>query len=148
MGGIVKRYGTQEAAVRALKAGADVLLMPPDPVAAINAVYKAVQSGEISRKRIDESVRRVLTAKSRLGLHHHRLVELSRVNEILQDPDDMARAEMIAARAVTMLKNQNNVVPLQDPCRLVLFRPIGEPHFDSRSGSCGSFARPGAECRD
>jgi beta-N-acetylhexosaminidase len=115
MGAIVKRHGPRDAPVRALKAGADVLLMPPDPVAAINAVYKAVQSGEISRKRIDESVRRVLIAKSRLGLHRHRLVELNRVNEILQDPDDMARAEMIAARAVTMLKNQNNVVPLKDP---------------------------------
>ena len=65
MGGIAKGFSVGDAAVRSLLAGADVLLMPPDGEAAINAVAAAVRSGRISQKRIDESVMRVLTAKAR-----------------------------------------------------------------------------------
>ena len=67
MGGVTSRYPPGEAAVRAVEAGADVLLMPPVPDAAMAGLERAVRSGRITEKRIDESVRRILQAKSRLG---------------------------------------------------------------------------------
>ena len=52
-----------EGSVRAIEAGADVLLMPPDPAQAIRSVVAAVEAGRISRARIDQSAIRVLAAE-------------------------------------------------------------------------------------
>ena len=59
MGAITRRFGSGEAAVRALEAGADYLLCPLDYCAAFDAVVAAVESGRISEARIDDSLRRV-----------------------------------------------------------------------------------------
>src|SRR5205807_3074140 len=75
MGGITVRYAPGEAAVRAILAGVDALLMPPVPDAAFEALEGAVKSGRISKRRLDESVRRILQAKARLGLNKNRLVD-------------------------------------------------------------------------
>lgn len=63
MGAIAKNYDSGIAAKMAVKAGVDMILMPNDFQAAYSGLYTAVRSGEISEERIDESVRRILTAK-------------------------------------------------------------------------------------
>ncbi|HEY2546151.1 MAG TPA: glycoside hydrolase family 3 N-terminal domain-containing protein, partial [Candidatus Acidoferrum sp.] len=80
MGGITVRYAPGEAAVRAFVAGADALLMPPVPDAAVEALLDAVKSGRISQQRLDASVRRILEAKARLGLYKERLVDVNALN--------------------------------------------------------------------
>lgn len=66
MGAIANRYGNNEAAVLAVAAGADILLMPPDPVAAIQAVCEAVETGRIPAERIRASVERIWQAKQKV----------------------------------------------------------------------------------
>ncbi|MEG3859052.1 glycoside hydrolase family 3 N-terminal domain-containing protein [Microcoleus sp. herbarium12] len=68
MGAIANKYGANEAAVLAAEAGADVLLMPLDPEAAILAVCEAVTQGRISLSQIKESVKRIWQAKIKVGL--------------------------------------------------------------------------------
>lgn len=68
MGAIADNYTSAESAVMAIKAGADVVLMPYDFKAAYNAVLKAVKSGKISEKRLNESVLRILKLKKKYGL--------------------------------------------------------------------------------
>jgi beta-glucosidase len=68
MGAIANKYGANEAAVLAARAGADVLLMPLDPEAAILAVCEAVTQGRISIAQIKESVKRIWEAKIKVGL--------------------------------------------------------------------------------
>ena len=63
MGAITEHYTSGEAAVAALKAGADLLLMPEDFAKAYEGVLEAVDSGEISESRLDESVLRILERK-------------------------------------------------------------------------------------
>lgn len=63
MGAITEQYGPAEAAVSALNAGADILLMPADFQSAYQGVLDAVADGTISGQRIDESVRRILRVK-------------------------------------------------------------------------------------
>ncbi len=63
MGAITQDYSSRDAAVMALKAGVDVLLMPKDFTAAYQGVLEAVRNGEISEARIDSSVRRILKVK-------------------------------------------------------------------------------------
>ena len=117
MGGITKGFGGAEAAVRALEAGADVLLMPVDPEAALKAVVAAVGSGRLTRRRIQESVVAILSAKERLGLDRKRLVDLEAIGDIVDSPEASERAQQIAARAVTLVRNDGNLIPLATPER-------------------------------
>ncbi len=117
MGGIAKGFGGGEAAVKALEAGADVLLMPTDPVEAIDAVYGAVKSGRITRERILQSVSRLLAAKARVGLGAQKLVNVKAIPKLVNTPEANARAQQIAERAVTLVKNERQLVPLRDAAK-------------------------------
>lgn len=68
MGAILNTYSSGDAAVRAVKAGVDMILMPNDLNAAYEGLLKAVKNGEISESRIDESVARILKVKSEKGI--------------------------------------------------------------------------------
>lgn len=63
MGAITKQYSCGEAAVGCIKAGADIVLGPESLVEAFDAIVSAVERGEISEERIDQSVRRILKMK-------------------------------------------------------------------------------------
>ncbi len=66
MGAIVNRYGAEEAAVLAVQAGTDIVLMPVDPPAAITAICQAVEQGKISAEQIRDSVSRIWAAKQKI----------------------------------------------------------------------------------
>jgi beta-N-acetylhexosaminidase len=117
MKGLSAQIPHGEAAVRALEAGADFLLMPPKPDEAIDAVVKAVKSGRLSQKRIDESVRRILGAKVKVGLNRKRVVDLETINDSLESEEDAEDAQNVANHAMTLVKNQGNLVPLQNPAK-------------------------------
>jgi beta-N-acetylhexosaminidase len=117
MGGIAKGFGGAEAAVRALEAGADVLLMPLDPEAALKAVVAAVESGRLTRRRIQESVVAILSGKERVGLERKRLVDLEAIGDIVGAPEASERAQEIAGRAVTLVRNGGDFIPLAAPER-------------------------------
>jgi beta-glucosidase-like glycosyl hydrolase/CubicO group peptidase (beta-lactamase class C family) len=115
MAAIDSGYPRGEAAVRAVQAGADVLLMPPDVRAASDAVVAAVGSGRIAEARIDASVRRILAAKERFGLHQSPRVSADDVVKTVGIPAHVAVAEEIAQRSITLLENEGGVVPLTAP---------------------------------
>jgi beta-N-acetylhexosaminidase len=112
MGGVTSLYPPDEAAIRAVEAGADIVLQPPVPNSALAGLEKAVKSGRLSEKRIDESVRRILQAKARLGLDKNRFVDISRLNQKFGLPKFLDDAQTIADHGVTLLRNSENLVPL------------------------------------
>src|SRR5690606_32430338 len=71
--GVVDMFGSKEADIRAVEAGADILLMPRDVVGAIDAVMEGLEAGRYDESRLEASARRILIAKHRLGLVHQRL---------------------------------------------------------------------------
>ena len=113
MGAITENFSATESSVRAIKAGADVALLPPDPAAAIQAIETAVRQGEITEERINESVRRLLRAKYRVGLAKQRTVDLNAVNRIIERPENMREAQRVAEKSITLLRNEGNVLPLE-----------------------------------
>ena len=116
MAGLSKQFNSGEGSVRALAAGADVLLMPPDPAAAIRAVMTAIARGRISRQRIDQSALRVLEAKLRVGLNNKtKLVDLDAVSNAVDLPENSDHAQSVADRAITLVRNEGNVIPLAAP---------------------------------
>jgi beta-glucosidase-like glycosyl hydrolase len=112
MGAITKGFPGGEAAARAIRAGADIALSPPDLKASSDAIMEAVRRGEISEKRIEESVRRILRAKFRLGLQEKRVVDLAAVNQIIERPASMLEARRIAEGSITLLRNGGELLPL------------------------------------
>jgi beta-N-acetylhexosaminidase len=114
MGGVTKGFPPGEVAVRALLAGADVLLMSPVTDAALASVRDAVASGRVPMVRLDDAVRRVLQAKARLGLDQKREVGVEKLSGTFRRPEFLATAQDIADRGVTLLRNDAGLVPL-DP---------------------------------
>ena len=129
MGGVTSMYPPDEAAIRAVEAGADIVLQPPVPDAALAGLENAVKSGRLSEKRVDESVRRILEAKSRLGLDKNRLVDIPRLNQKFGLPKFADDAQAIADRGVTLLRNSENLVPLNAarPLRVLLVSLSADP---------------------
>ena len=68
MGAITERYSSGEAAVLAIKAGTDIVLMPENYTEAFESILEAVTRGEISEERIDESVMRILSLKDKYDI--------------------------------------------------------------------------------
>jgi beta-N-acetylhexosaminidase len=112
MGGIAKGFTVGDAAVRAIQAGADVILMPSDPVAAIDAITAAVVQGRITKGRIDQSVERLLRAKLRVGLNATRYVDTKAIPREVNQPESNQRALEIAQKAVTVVKNDDQLLPV------------------------------------
>lgn len=83
MAGVRAGRSDPEIAVRAIEAGADVLLMPPDLRGAFRAVRAAVRSGRLSRSRIDASALRVLRVKHELGVLKPPDIDLDAVERVV-----------------------------------------------------------------
>ena len=119
MAGLMKLFSQEgaaasgQAAVAAVKAGNDVLLIPADIDAAYKGVLNAVRKGQISESRIDQSVLKILRAKASVGLNKARLVDINAVNQIVARPDSLLAAQKIADRAVTFVRDNKQVLPLQ-----------------------------------
>jgi len=128
MQGITDHYGADEAAVLAIEAGVDAILVPAEFVKAYDGVLAAVQSGHISRQRLDESVRRILTVKSWLGLERSRLVEIEKISDRVAAPETEALADKISNASVTLLRHQNNLLPLPATTRLKIVAVSEEPY--------------------
>ncbi len=110
---IDRRFRRGEAAVRAVEAGADVILMPPDIEAAIDAIVEAVRQGRLTEERIDRSAKRILGLKERLGLDAGAKVDLEEIPRTVGIPGHQLVAERIAERSITLLRNERDLLPLR-----------------------------------
>ena len=108
----VRAAWTGEAAVRAVRAGADFILLPPDPAVAIQAIVREVRAGRLPPARIDESVERILAVKERLGLDRKRTVDPAALDAV-DRPEDVERALDVARRSITLVRNEGGVLPLR-----------------------------------
>ncbi|MFJ3229607.1 glycoside hydrolase family 3 protein [Streptomyces sp. NPDC086787] len=112
MQGVRTKYGDDRVPVLALKAGVDQLLDPPDLGVAWNAVLKAVEDGELTEARLDESVLRILRLKARLGILDHPYVDPAGIEGSVGTAAHLAEADRIADRTTTLLANTGGVLPL------------------------------------
>jgi beta-N-acetylhexosaminidase len=129
MGGVAQHYTPGEAAVQALLAGADVLLQPPVPDAALAALKEAATSGRLPLARINQAVTRVLRAKARVGLHQNRFVDLESLPNLLARREFSRAADEIASRGVTLLRETQRILPLDATrlLKLLLTNIAGDP---------------------
>ena len=112
MSGLTLYFTQEEASVRAIEAGADLLLKPADPDAALRGVREAVKKGRLSEQRIDQSTRKVLAAKYDLGLTRQRVTSLDRIDRDVAGKQATELADDIAKDAITLVRNDSKLLPL------------------------------------
>lgn len=98
--------------VAAFKAGNDILLISEDVPAAHAKLYKALNNGEITEERLAHSVKKILYAKYKVGLHAYKPVRtLNLLNDINASVDDIVYSQAIE-HAITVTKNSNSTIPI------------------------------------
>ena len=120
MAGVREEYGDAQVPVLALKAGVDMLLMPPDLDLAYNSVLDAVRSGELTERRIDTSVKRILRLKWDLGLVEDPYADAAEAQRVTRSPEHLAQAQELTDRTTTLVKNDAGLLPLADEGQQVL----------------------------
>src|SRR5499433_675569 len=113
MSGLTIYFTQEEASVRALEAGADLLLKPADPDAAVRGVREAVEKGRLTRSRLKVSVRKILAAKYDLGLVQQRLTPLDQIDRLVAGQATVNLAVEIAEHAITLVRNDAGLLPLK-----------------------------------
>lgn len=121
MSGLTLYFNQDEAAVRALLAGADVLLKPSDADLAIKGLKEAVQSGRVSMERLNESVRKQLAWKYELGLVKNKITPLEQIDTIVSGDDTRQLSNEIAEKAITLVKDENKYLPIVKGKKAVVF---------------------------
>lgn len=120
MRGLTSRYGQGDAAIRAISAGADILLQPEDIPGVLDAVERAVRDGRLSEARIDQSVRRILEAKSRVRLEKDRYADAGEIASVVGSAEHRRVAAEVARRSITLVRDPRNLVPLAAGARRIL----------------------------
>lgn len=128
MHAVTNLYSSQEAALMAVKAGVDMILLPPEPKEVIERLIRAVETGEIPESSIDASVNRILEAKARLGLHKERFVDLETLDDEIGTSAHRRQAEIALESSMTLVKNEEELVPLTlEGKKLAVFSLSSDP---------------------
>ncbi|MEO8586145.1 MAG: glycoside hydrolase family 3 N-terminal domain-containing protein [Acidobacteriota bacterium] len=134
MGAITSHYEAGEAAIRAILAGADQILISNDTDAAIGAVLAAVKAGRITEKRIDESVKRILDLKQRLNLYDKGVPFVGKIATIVDTPAVQALEAEIARRSLTLVREEQGALPLQKGAKLLSLVVADEASLNGPTG--------------
>ncbi len=134
MNGVLGNMSMAEATQRAVVAGNDVLLMPTDARVAIQAVVDGVSSGRFSEARVNESVKKLLMAKHEFGLHRNRLVDIEGVRNSVGVGANVAPARVAAEKAITLVYDALNLVPLKLPAQSKVVSITVTPRVDLSAG--------------
>ena len=127
MNAVAKKYPAGELDLRAFKAGNDVLLFSQDVPTGKKLIKEAIQKGEISEKRLEESVKKILKTKYLLGLQNLRPLSSEGINNVLNNDSHAKISEKLYANALTLLKDEKQLFPLRE--KEVYYLPLEEaPH--------------------
>lgn len=112
MDAIDNQWGAGEAAVMAIKAGADVVMAKgsfSDQKETFDALLEAYKSGDLSEERVNEALERILTKKVKHRLFDNRYVAPEKATNIVNKASHKELAEDIAQKSMTLLKNDNTL---------------------------------------
>ena len=124
MNAVAKKYPAGELDLRAFKAGNDVLLFSQDVPTGKKLIKDAIQKGEISEKRLEESVKKILKTKYLLGLQNLRPLSSEGINNALNNDSHAKISEKLYANALTLLKDEKQLFPLRE--KEVYYLPLEE----------------------
>ncbi len=138
MRGVSANFTNEEATIRALEAGADVVLFPVNVEASFNAIKGAVESGRLPMSRLDDAVRRILRTKTRLGLDRYKPASLEGLSTTVGSRESRELAQKIEDSAITLVRDEKNAVPLRlGPDQRLLHINLLDSRMGWREGPVG-----------
>jgi len=129
MNAVAKKYPAGELDLRAFKVGNDVLLFSQDVPTGKKLIKEAIQKGEISEKRLEESVKKILKTKYLLGLQNLRPLSSEGINNVLNNDSHAKISEKLYANALTLLKDEKQLFPLRE--KEVYYLPLEEASHEA-----------------
>ncbi|MCX7878795.1 MAG: hypothetical protein N2510_09190 [Ignavibacteria bacterium] len=111
---MTKYFSNSQVAVMCVKAGIDLILMPGDETEAIDAVEKAVKNGDINEELINNSVKKILSVKNKLGLFENKFTSFEDSYNKIHTPEALMLSQQIADESVTLVKDEQNLLPLKN----------------------------------
>ena len=138
MSGLTIYFNQDEAAVRAVLAGADILEKPADVDLTVKGLKAAVASGRISVERLDQSVRKILAWKYELGLEKQKITLLEQIDKTVSGEDSRRLSNEIAESAITLVKKEEGVLPLAKDKKIFM---LGITNGDDRNFAANTFQR-------
>lgn len=136
MKAVTKYYSNADACITAFNAGNDILLMPPDSKEGITAIYNAVKSGKITKERLNESVKKILTLKRWLRLDVKDYKQKTVLPKRIRIEEHYQLAKTIAENSVTIVKADKELLPIDSSKYLKMFiiditnrKEIKDAHF-------------------
>lgn len=120
MSGLTIYFTQEEAGVRAVLAGTDILEKPADVDAMLRGLVNAVRTGRITMERLDESVRRQIAWKHELGLFKQRITPIDAIDRIVSNNETVQLTDEIATAAITLVRNDDAALPLDRAKRVAV----------------------------
>lgn len=144
MKGVTTGFKKGEIEVLAFLAGNDILLLPQDPVKAIDAIEREIRNGSISSDFLEKSCKKILRYKYECGLHTWKPLPVSRCTDQLNHPGNGILEREAYKNAITLITNKGNVIPLKMPMqKQAATLCIGSPEitpFQNMLSNYGSFS--------
>ncbi|MCM3705884.1 MULTISPECIES: glycoside hydrolase family 3 protein [Cytobacillus] len=143
MNAIAEHFGPVDAAIRAVKAGTDIVLMPVGLKEVAEGLLNAVKNGEIPEKRIESSVERILTLKIKRGIIKEETPQpidekITNALEVVGSEEHKQIEKEAAERSITVVKNEGNALPLKlSPEDNIVV--VGNTYITDLSNSVGKF---------
>ncbi|MFO8067597.1 MAG: glycoside hydrolase family 3 N-terminal domain-containing protein [Bacteroidales bacterium] len=114
MRGVSDHYNSGELELEALKAGNDILLLPQDIEAAIKTIAKAIKTGEISQKYLEQKVKKVLYYKQAVGLNNYKPITTKNLYKDLNNTRTEVLNRRLVQSAITVVKNDKDILPIKN----------------------------------
>ncbi len=112
MGAVANKYKAGELDALAFKAGNDIMLFSQDVATGKKLIQDAIERGEISPNRLEESVKKILLTKYYLGLQNYQPRDPKNINEDINNESHQKIVEKMYANALTLLKDDQKMLPL------------------------------------
>ncbi|OBS13482.1 glycoside hydrolase [Elizabethkingia miricola] len=137
MGAVASRYKAGELDKKAFAAGNDIMLFSQGVSEGKKLIQQAIDNGEIPQSRIEESVKKILLTKYYLGLPNFKKISTNNINSDLNNESHAQLSEKLYANALTLLKNDQKLLPLQKN-ETVYYVPLEEASYNTFASELGN----------
>lgn len=137
MGAVASRYKAGELDKKAFAAGNDIMLFSQGVSEGKKLIQQAIDNGEIPQSRIEESVKKILLTKYYLGLPNFKRISTNNINSDLNNESHALLSEKLYANALTLLKNDQKLLPLQKN-ETVYYVPMEESSYNTFASELGN----------
>jgi len=136
MGAVANKYKPGELDALAFKAGNDIMLFSQGVPEGKKLIQKAIDNGEISQARVEESVKKILLTKYFLGLDKYSPKNPENINSDLNNYSHKILVQNLYANALTLLKDEKKLLPLNG--KQIYYVPLEEAPFQTFANEMGS----------